>query len=72
MTDEIILDSRLKHYLYLLRRKRRKQQLDDILLAIILNKEKTQDIIEAIESADITSETKEELIKWLNKSGIKK
>ncbi|MCK4308120.1 hypothetical protein KAW50_07855 [candidate division WOR-3 bacterium] len=58
----------LDHYLDSLRIKRRSQQLDDILLAIMLNKDK--DIIEAIEESTIISETKKELIEWLSKGGI--
>lgn len=65
------LGSELKHYLFSLRKKRRKQQLDDILLAIIFNKNKDEDIVEAIEKSNINCKTKEELIDWINCGELK-
>ena len=62
----------LDHYLDSLRIKRRRQQLDDILLAIMLNKNKNDGIIEAVEKSSVNSETKEELIELLNKCGVNK
>ena len=62
----------LEQYLNSIRKKRNKQYLDNILLAITFHKEKNQDIVEAVEKADITSETKKELIELLNKCGINK
>ena len=65
MINEISLDSKLKYYLFLLQKKRRKVQLEEMLLAIILHKDKTQSIKEAIEKSDINRKTKEELIDWI-------
>ena len=65
MINEVSLDSKLKYYLFLLQKKRRKVQLEEMLLAIILHKDKTQSIKEAIEKSDINRKTKEELIDWI-------
>ena len=62
----------VEEYLKSLRIKRRRQQLEDILLAIILNKNENDGIIEAVENSSANSETKKELIEWLNTAGIKK
>ena len=71
MTNEISLPSKLKYYLYLLQRKRRKAQLEEMLLAIVLNKDKGENIIEAIEKCNISSETKKELTDWINCGELK-
>ena len=62
------LGPELNQFLFLLRKKRRRQQRHDILLSIILNKEKEECIIEAIEKAIRFFKTKEELIEWINKN----
>ena len=62
----------LDQYLDSIRKKRNRQYLDDILLAIFLHKEKSQDIIEAVEKANITSGTRKEIIELLNKCGVNK
>ena len=62
----------LNQYMNSIRKKRNRQYLDDTLLAIMLNKNEDEDLIEAIEKANITSKTKKELIEWLNIAGIKK
>lgn len=62
----------VEEYIKSLRIKRRKQQLEDILLVIILNKNEDETVIEAVEVSSINPETKEELIEWLNTAGIKK
>lgn len=69
---EDILRTDLRQYLTSLRIKRRSQYLHDTLLAILLNKDKDEDLIEAIEKSSCSSTTKEELIDWLHRSGTNK
>lgn len=71
MTDEVFLRSGLKYYLFSLGKKRRRQQLDDILLAIVLHKDKIESVIEAIEKSNTNSKTKKELIDWVNCGELK-
>ena len=67
-----ILRPELRQYLDSLQIKRRSQQLHNILLAIMLNKDKDESIIEAVEKSSANSETKKELIEKLNNAGISK
>ena len=71
MTNEVTLGSKLKYYLFLLQKKRRKAQLEEMLLAIILHKEADENIIEAIEKSNVNPETKRELIDWINCGELK-
>ena len=71
MMDEVHLGSKLKYYLFSLQRKRRKAQLEEMLLAVILHKGADENIIEAIEKSNINRKTKEELIDWVNCGELK-
>ena len=70
--EYVDLGPELRQYLDSLRKKRNKRYLDDTLLAIMLNKNENDGIMEAVEKANITSETRKELIGLLNKCGVNK
>ena len=71
MTNEVVLETKLKYHLFLLQKKRRSAQLEEMLLAIVLNKDKDENIIEAIEISNMNSETKNELTDWVNCGELK-
>lgn len=70
--QERFFGTELYQYLVSIREKRRRQQRHDNLLAIILNKNEKESIIEAVEKSTYSCETKEELIEWLSKGSIKR